>query len=585
MSTGGYKYMDDLLRMDHCRPEVPTRLPTAMEQILTPLNWREWDRCLMAHPDQRFRTYIVEGIRYGFRIGFNYSSSCVSTPRNMASAMKNPEVIREYLANECSEGRVLGPLDPGSLPQVNTSRFGVIPKGSSGGWRLILDLSFPEGSSVNDGIDPSMCSLSYVSVDDAAREVFRQGQHSLMAKVDVKSAYRNIPVHPDDRWLLGMQWGGAVYVDTALPFGLRSAPKIFTAVADAVEWILRSEGVNFVIHYLDDFLLVGPPNSDECASSLAILLRVFKRLGLPVAVHKLEGPWWCLSFLGFEVDSNAMEVRLPRSKLLELKELLATWQSRRTCRKKELESLVGKLAHACKVVRPGKTFLRRMFEVVSGVHQPHHHVRLNAEFRSDLTWWATFLESWNGVSLLQEFGPRQISHQFVSDASGSFGCGALWEFRWLQLQWPQSCREDFVQLTEASITLKELLPVVIACAVWGREWQNSSVLVHCDNVGAVSLINSGYSRVPAIMHLLRCLFFIRAFFKLTLWAVHIPGRENALADAISRNNLDFLFSQIPRAAMSHYHIPADLLALLIEQQPDWTSPAWARLFRNCFWQA
>jgi len=163
-----------------------------------------------------------------------------------------------------------------------------------------------------------MCSLSYVSVDDAAREVFRQGQHSLMAKVDVKSAYRNIPVHPDDRWLLGLQWGGAVYVDTALPFGLRSAPKIFTAVADAVEWILRSEGVNFVIHYLDDFLLVGPPNSDDCASSLAILLRVFKRLGLPVAVHKLEGPWWCLSFLGFEVDSNAMEVRLPRSKLLEL---------------------------------------------------------------------------------------------------------------------------------------------------------------------------------------------------------------------------------------------------------------------------
>jgi len=161
MSAGGYKYMDDLLRMDHCRPEVPTRLPTAMEQILTPLNWREWDRCLMAHPDQRFRTYIVEGIRYGFRIGFNYSS-CVSSPRNMASAMKNPEVIREYLANECSEGRVLGPLDPGSLPQVNTSCFGVIPKSSSGGWRLILDLSFPEGSSVNNGIDP--CVLCHMLV-------------------------------------------------------------------------------------------------------------------------------------------------------------------------------------------------------------------------------------------------------------------------------------------------------------------------------------------------------------------------------------------------------------------------------------
>ena len=98
-------------------------------------------------------------------------------------------------------------------------------------------------------------------------------------------------------------------------------------------------------------------------------------------------------------------------------------------------------------------------------------------------------------------------------------------------------------------------------------------------------MNCGYGRVPAIMHLLRCLFSSQAFFRLTLWAVHIPVRENALADTISRNNLDFLFSQIPRAAKSHYHIPAELLALLIEQQPDWTSPAWARLLRNCFRQA
>lgn len=69
--------------------------------------------------------------------------------------------------------------------------------------------------------------------------------------------------------------GGALYVDTALPFSPRSAPKI-TAVADTVEWILKFEGVNFVIHYLDDFLPVGPLDSDECATSLAILLRVFK---------------------------------------------------------------------------------------------------------------------------------------------------------------------------------------------------------------------------------------------------------------------------------------------------------------------
>ena len=139
-----------------------------------------------------------------------------------------------------------------------------------------------------------------------------------MATVDIQSAYRNTPIHPDDRHLLGMIWDGALYIDTALPFGLRSAPKIFTAIADAPEWIARRHGVNFLIHYLDDYLIIGAPNSDECRKALDILLSVFHRLGLPVAENKLEGPCVCLKFLGFELDSRKMEIRLPEGKLREL---------------------------------------------------------------------------------------------------------------------------------------------------------------------------------------------------------------------------------------------------------------------------
>ena len=93
-------------------------------------------------------------------------------------------------------------------------------------------------------------------------------------------------------------------------------------------------------------------------------------------------------------------------------------------------------------------------------------------------------------------------------------------------------------------------------------------MVHCDNTGAVAAVNSGYSRVPGIMHLLRCLFFIRAHFELTVWAVHIPGKLNTWADAISRNNLSYFFSQMQGAAGQRIAIPRDLLSLLIEQQPD-----------------
>ena len=64
-----------------------------------------------------------------------------------------------------------------------------------------------------------------------------------MAKFDLKSAYRNIPVHPDDSWLLGMVWEDKLFVDTALPFGLYSTPVIFNTVTQTLTHMMRKDGV------------------------------------------------------------------------------------------------------------------------------------------------------------------------------------------------------------------------------------------------------------------------------------------------------------------------------------------------------
>ena len=118
-----------------------------------------------------------------------------------------------------------------------------------------MDLSHPEGAGVNDGIEKEICSLTYSSVDDAIRIIMEMGKDTRLAKFDIESAYRLIPVRPSDRLLLGMSWRNSLYIDTALPFGLRSAPKIFNAVADALMWILESRGIALALHYLDDYLL------------------------------------------------------------------------------------------------------------------------------------------------------------------------------------------------------------------------------------------------------------------------------------------------------------------------------------------
>jgi len=127
-----------------------------------------------------------------------------------------------------------------------------------------------------------------------------------------------VPVHPDDHHLLGVSWKGHTFVDRALPFGLCSAPKTFNAVADFIAWVLHQHGIAHQLHYLDDFLFLGAPYSNEAATALETVLRVLRMLGIPVAVHKTEGPATSLIFLGIMIDTHTFELRLPEEKLARL---------------------------------------------------------------------------------------------------------------------------------------------------------------------------------------------------------------------------------------------------------------------------
>ena len=272
-------------------------------------------------------------------------------------------MVQAYLDKEQSVG-LLGPFAPndlGILPALHLNRFGVILKGhNTGKWPLITDLSHPPGQSVNSGIDPELCSLSYISVDRLAMVAASYTAGALLAKIDIESAYRLIPVHPQDRPLQEMEWQGQLYVDPMLPFGLCSAPKIFNALADVLEWHLRDCGIHQVFHYLDDFIIVAPPHSSECAEALVTFTQACVTLGVPLTEHKREGPTTCLAFLGIEVDTAASQLRHPQDKLCHLWSLLEVWRDRKVCERRELESLVGFLHHACKVVRSGRSFLRRI---------------------------------------------------------------------------------------------------------------------------------------------------------------------------------------------------------------------------------
>ena len=195
---------------------------------------------------------------------------------------------------------------------------------------------------------------------------------------------------------------------------------------------------------------------------------------------------------------------------------------------------MGLLNHACKVVRSGRTFLRRMIALLAATGQPRarrpfHHVRLNREFRADLTWWRTFLYPWNGVGLIRN-PPSSPGPNVTSDASGSWGCGAWHNTAWFQYPWGPAA-EGW------DIAAKELIPIVVAAAVWGPSWSGTRVTCYCDNQAVVSVLQKRSCRDHHLMHLLRCLFFVEAHFCLELRGMHIAGSCNAIADALSRDNL------------------------------------------------
>ena len=271
-----------------------------------------------------------------------------------------------------------------------------------------------------------------------------------------------------------------------------------------------------------------------------------------------------------------MELRLPQEKLLRLKALLSEWQFKKVCSREQLESLLGHLNHACSVVSPGRSFITRLITLLSEAKRTHRSIiRMNLAARSDIRWWHTFVDSWNGISILRDIDISIPHNEIWSDASGSWGAGAFWGSEWFQLQWAPP-------LLDLQIAIKELIPILLACALWGNHWQGTTVRANCDNEAVVAVINSGYSREQLMSHLLRCIFFFSAKYDFLVTAAHIPGRLNTLADAISRDNAASFLSLYPQANRQATPIPPEFISKLLLEKPDWTSNSWTLWFHTTF---
>lgn len=514
----------------------------------TNINIDALEVALSCLPNRDFTTALINGLRFGFRIGYSLPRNTVCSP-NRPSALHNPTVVSAAIAKEIERGHTAGPFYTPPFPHYVCSPLACVPK-KPDSWRLILDLSAPVGSSINDGIARDEFACQFTPFDQILRMITQFGRGAPIAKVDLKHAFRQCPVHPDDWPLLCYCWDGSFYVDLRLPFGLRSSPALFNFLAEALCSLLQARGASPLEHYLDDFITAGPPNSDLCLSNQRLLLHTFNELGVLTSPEKTLGPDTCLPILGLEVDTVAWEVRLPPEKLREYVETLAAFRGRTSVRKRDLDSIVGILFYACRVVVPGRPFIARLVQNGQQARSPNHHVRLSSDARLDLAWWDAFLNHWNGRSLFYDSEwASAADFSLYTDASGEVGFGAVFGSLWLSGAWHPECRSK-------SIHWKELYAIYVALLAWGPSFRSRRILFQCDNEGVAYSLNRGRCRTPDSLDLLRHVAFLCCLYHCQVGAVHIPGTSNPVADALSRLQVSRFRRLCPHAAATPSPIPA-----------------------------
>ena len=456
----------------------------------------------------------------------------------------------------------MGPFNSPPFIQYRISPIGVVEHKYSGKKRLIVDLSAPHDNpchqSINDLISKQDFSLSYVKIDDAIKIIQSLGHGSWLCKFDIEDAFKLLPIHPDLWHLYGIEWQGRYYFYTRLTFGSRSSPKIFDTLSQAICWIAsHNYGITSILHMLDDFLTVDPPEFDA-NKTMELLRMIFNRLKIPLSEHKTVGPSRKLQYLGIILDTTEMKASLPQDKLSRINSLLRTFNNKKRCTKRELLSLLGHLNFACRVIPAGRSFISRLLVAATTVTKLFFHVQLDTNCKADIRMWQYLLSHWNGVSFfLDNHITKAHDMCLFTDAAASKGFGGFYQNQWFNGVWPTDLRLE--TNPDISIAFQELYPAVVAAIIWGQYWACKRILFYSDNQATVHIINKGRSKSPAIMKLMRRLVITAGLHNFSFIAEHVPGSKNSIADALSRFQMSRFRKLAPHALEQPCQIPCDVM--------------------------
>ena len=358
-------------------------------------------------------------------------------------------------------------------------------------------------------------------------------RNDFMVNVDLKDAYFGIPIDANHRRFLRFQWENTLYKFTCLPFGLSSAPRVFTKLLKPVAALLRRIGVRILV-YLDDILLLNQSRS-ELEKDKHSLIFILQNLGFVINWKKsMIVPCHRIEYLGMIVDSVRRELQLPTEKITKIQLQCQSVLQKEATSVHRLAQLIGTLTSTMQAIQPGPLYFRelQMLKTKRLLESQTYgaKVKLTPGCKEELRWWILHMKTWNGKAIITP-GPDMI---IQTDASKT-GWGAALENQ------PRSGINGIWSQEESSqqINLLELRAAEFAVKTFTKNITQAHVHLKMDNIPALTYINKmGGTKSPLLHQTAKNLWSFCLEKKIQLTAEYLPGKKNTTADQLSRKYND-----------------------------------------------
>lgn len=504
----------------------------ARRTVPSALKLEAWETALVGYHDAEICFFL----RYGWPVGYHSSSPPTSIERNHPSAQAyEPHIIR-FLEKEQKYNAIVGPFSqPPFTPWCRRSPIMTRPKKDTDARRIIIDLSFPHGLSVNDAIDIQSIygrntKYTLPSITDLIAHVQKLGPGCWLWKADLARAYRQFRVDPIDTPLLGMGLKQDLYLDLCPSFGCRSSSACCQRASSAVTYLMAKQDWT-VLAFLDDFAGIQSTKS-TAEAAYESFLSLTTHLGLELASDKCEKPTQAIQWLGYEVNTITMSVTIPKDKMLQVLHECKLWSNRSRASKTMIQSLVGKLLHIATCIQHARKFVSRILSTLRYmVAESHEWTTLSSEFKLDVKWFHEYASLSNGIELIS---PPTTYFYIECDSSltGGGGNSNLSFYSWAYAKQHVDKYAHIHQLEAINLLVayRTLTPK--------RNTQGATIVMVTDNLASSYALTTGRTKDLILAACSRELWLEAARAQHNIAIEHTPGDHIPLADALSRQHSD-----------------------------------------------